>query len=106
RLAADPQVHRRPRARLRLDRAPGARRQREEARARAGAQSRLSPVPRFRFGTVRLSCLDMNTAVDALFGFVAAGEGGYIACTCTHGIVDSERDERLRKILNGSLLTL
>jgi len=66
----------------------------------------VSPVPRFRFGTVRLSCLDMNTAVDALFGFIAAGEGGYIACTCTHGIVDSEHDERLRKILNGSLLTL
>jgi N-acetylglucosaminyldiphosphoundecaprenol N-acetyl-beta-D-mannosaminyltransferase len=66
----------------------------------------MSTLPRFSFGTVQMSCLDMGSALDALFGFVAKEQGGYIACTCTHGIVDSEHDERLRGILNGSLLTL
>jgi N-acetylglucosaminyldiphosphoundecaprenol N-acetyl-beta-D-mannosaminyltransferase len=66
----------------------------------------VNSVPRFSFGTVQMSCLDMESALDALYGFVAQGQGGYIACTCTHGIVDSEHDERLRSILNGSLLTL
>jgi N-acetylglucosaminyldiphosphoundecaprenol N-acetyl-beta-D-mannosaminyltransferase len=40
------------------------------------------------------------------FQFISERRSGYIACTCTHGIVDSEHDERLRRILNSSLLTL
>ena len=61
---------------------------------------------RYGFGGVAMSCVDMPGALDAFFDFAAEGRGGYIACTCTHGIVESQRDERLREILNRSLLTL
>jgi N-acetylglucosaminyldiphosphoundecaprenol N-acetyl-beta-D-mannosaminyltransferase len=61
---------------------------------------------RYDFGGVRMSCVDMPGALDALFDFAAKGHGGHIACTCTHGIVESQRDEQLRQILNRSLLTL
>jgi N-acetylglucosaminyldiphosphoundecaprenol N-acetyl-beta-D-mannosaminyltransferase len=61
---------------------------------------------RFNFGTVAMSSVDLPGALDAFFGAIAAKEGGYIACTCTHGIVEAETDARLRSILNQSLLTL
>lgn len=63
-------------------------------------------IGRYRFGGVEMSCVDMTSALDTLFGHIGAGRGGYIACTCTHGIVESQRDPRLREILNRSLLTL
>jgi len=63
-------------------------------------------APRYRFGTVAMSCVDMERSLDILFSTAKAGTGGYIACTCTHGIVDSEHDERLRRILNQSMMTL
>lgn len=61
---------------------------------------------RFTFGGVALSCVDPDSALEALFDAIAAASGGYIACTCAHGIVESQRDERLRAILNRSLMTL
>lgn len=61
---------------------------------------------RFSFGGVQMSCVDMPGALDAFFDFAAEGRGGYIACTCTHGIVDSQTNEKVRRILNDSLLTL
>lgn len=65
------------------------------------------PGPRrFSFGTVKMSCVDLERALDVFFAAIAARGGGYIACTCTHGIVESERDEKLRGILNRSLMTL
>lgn len=67
---------------------------------------RVPPIRRFSFGAVGISCVDMDLAVDALFDFIAARLGGYIACTSSHGIVDSQHDARLRQILNGSLLAL
>jgi len=48
----------------------------------------------------------MTSAVDAFFAAVGARRGGYIACTCAHGIVESEGDARLPEILNRSLMTL
>jgi len=48
----------------------------------------------------------MTSAVDAFFAAVAARGGGYIACTCAHGIVESEGDARLQEVLNRSLMTL
>jgi len=65
-----------------------------------------TPPPRFSFGKVRMSCVSMTSAVDVLFAAIGARRGGYIACTCAHGIVDSERDARLPEILNRSLMTL
>ena len=61
---------------------------------------------RYNFGGVQMSCVDMPGALDAFFDFAAEGRGGYIACTCTHGIVDSQNNEQVRRILNESLLTL
>lgn len=63
-------------------------------------------IPRFTFGSVGLSCVDPAGALDALFDGIAARRGGYIACTCAHGVVESESDARLRTILNRSLMTL
>src|SRR5438552_18966512 len=64
------------------------------------------PLARYGFGGVGMSCVDMRSALDTFFDHAAHGRGGYIACTCTHGIVESQRDEQLRQILNRSLLTL
>jgi N-acetylglucosaminyldiphosphoundecaprenol N-acetyl-beta-D-mannosaminyltransferase len=62
--------------------------------------------PRYTFGRVAMSCVDLQQSLDVLFSAASSGRGGYIACTCTHGIVESDCDERLRHILNDSLLTL
>jgi N-acetylglucosaminyldiphosphoundecaprenol N-acetyl-beta-D-mannosaminyltransferase len=61
---------------------------------------------RYKFGTVQMSCVDLPSALEHFFNAIAGRQGGYIACTCTHGIVEAETDERLRRILNGSLMTL
>jgi len=61
---------------------------------------------RYSFGGVGISCVDMARAVEALFSTANERSGGYFAFTCAHGIVESQRDARLRAILNGSRLTL
>lgn len=61
---------------------------------------------RYSFGGVGISCTDMPSAMDTLFSLAREHAGGYFAFTCAHGIVESQRDERLRAILNGSRLTL
>jgi len=63
-------------------------------------------APKYSFGGVGISCTDMQDAVDALFRTARDGSGGYYAFTCAHGIVDSQKDERLRGILNGSRYTM
>ncbi len=66
----------------------------------------MAVPPRYKFGTVQMSCVDLRSALDHFFNALKTRQGGYIACTCTHGIVEAETDERLRRILNGSLMTL
>lgn len=63
-------------------------------------------APKYSFGGVGISCTDMQDAVDALFRTARDGSGGYYAFTCAHGIVDSQQDDRLRGILNGSRYTM
>lgn len=63
-------------------------------------------APRLPIGGVAISCIDMAGALDALFAIGAERSGGYFAFTCAHGIVDSQKDEALRGILNGSRRTL
>ena len=53
-----------------------------------------------------MSSVDMASALDTFFDAIASKQGGYIACTCTHGIVEADTDARLRDVLNHSLLTL
>jgi len=66
----------------------------------------LRDAPKYSFGGVGISCTNMQDAVDALFRTARDGSGGYYAFTCAHGIVDSQNDEKLRSILNGSRYTM
>ena len=66
----------------------------------------LRDAPKYSFGGVGISCTDMQDATDALFRTARDGSGGYYAFTCAHGIVDSQKDERLRGILNGARYTM
>ena len=63
-------------------------------------------APRLPIGGVGISCTDMPGAVDALFRIAHDGSGGYFAFTCAHGIVDSQKDENLRRILNGARMAM
>jgi N-acetylglucosaminyldiphosphoundecaprenol N-acetyl-beta-D-mannosaminyltransferase len=66
----------------------------------------MPKASRVRIGGVGISCVDMPSALDALFEDATRGSGGYYAFTCSHGIVDSQADTRLRDILNGSRITM
>ena len=61
---------------------------------------------RLPIGGVGISCTDMPGAVDALFRIAEERTGGYFAFTCAHGIVDSQKDEKLRDILNGGRMAM
>jgi N-acetylglucosaminyldiphosphoundecaprenol N-acetyl-beta-D-mannosaminyltransferase len=63
-------------------------------------------VPRFSFGGVNISSVDLVTAVDVFYDLITNRRDGYIACTCTHGVVDGQHDQRLRDIINGARMTL
>jgi N-acetylglucosaminyldiphosphoundecaprenol N-acetyl-beta-D-mannosaminyltransferase len=63
-------------------------------------------IPRFSYGQLRISALDMPTAIDTFFDLIAEGRGGYIACTCTHGVIEVQRDPKLRAILDAAVLAL
>src|SRR5256885_16923443 len=62
----------------------------------------MSPaLARYGFGGVRMSCVDMRSALDTFFDHAAHGRGGYIACTSTPGLLESQRARRLRQITIG-----
>lgn len=61
---------------------------------------------RLPIGGVGISCTDMPGAVEALFRIAKEGSGGYFAFTCAHGIVDSQKDERLKRILNDARMAM
>lgn len=48
----------------------------------------------------------MPVAIDTFFDLIAEKRGGYIACACTHGVVEIQRDNKLRQILNAAVLVL
>jgi N-acetylglucosaminyldiphosphoundecaprenol N-acetyl-beta-D-mannosaminyltransferase len=54
---------------------------------------------------VGVSVLNMHTAVSAIDDALCAGQKGYVCVTGVHGIMEAQRDEHLRSILNSSLLT-
>ncbi len=63
------------------------------------------PPPRVNVLGVGISVLDLGSAVDALRDALAAGRRGYVTVTGVHGVMESQDDEALRRIHNGSLLT-
>ena len=63
------------------------------------------PPPRVDVLGVGISVLDLGSAVAALRDALAAGCRGYVTVTGVHGVMESQDDEALRRIHNGSLLT-
>jgi N-acetylglucosaminyldiphosphoundecaprenol N-acetyl-beta-D-mannosaminyltransferase len=66
----------------------------------------LEGIPRFSYGELQVSALDLPTALEAFFGLVEEQRGGYIACTCTHGVIEVARDPKLRAIIDDAVLAL
>ena len=61
--------------------------------------------PRVNILGVGVSALNPESALTETLRFLEAGERGYICVTGVHGIMESQRDEPLRNILNRSFLT-
>jgi N-acetylglucosaminyldiphosphoundecaprenol N-acetyl-beta-D-mannosaminyltransferase len=54
---------------------------------------------------VGISAIDMRTAVDEIGGWIERGVRSYVCVTGVHGVMESQRDETLRRIHNDSGLT-
>ena len=54
---------------------------------------------------VGVDALDMSTAVARISAAAAHRRGGYVCVTGVHGVMEAQRDARLRGILNSSLAT-
>jgi N-acetylglucosaminyldiphosphoundecaprenol N-acetyl-beta-D-mannosaminyltransferase len=55
---------------------------------------------------VKISCVNCSEATDRFFRLAFNGTGGYITVTSGHGIVESQIDGRLRRIINNAVMTL
>jgi GDP-D-mannose 3',5'-epimerase len=60
----------------------------------------------FALAGVHLSCLDRPVAASTFFDLVERRAGGFITVTGAHGIVASQRDPKLRAIINSGRLAL
>lgn len=76
-------------------------------RATSKRDGGLSPLSRARANVlgVGIDAVNMRTAVSAIDAAVAAGHKGYVCVTGVHGVMEAQRDERLRTILNNSFVT-
>ena len=54
---------------------------------------------------VGIDALNMATAVERITRAATEGPGGYVCVTGVHGVMEAQRDSRLRQILNASLAT-
>src|SRR5947207_130311 len=59
-----------------------------------------SPPPRVDVLGVGVSAINMNQAVDTIESWITRGESHYVCITGVHGVMESQRDERLRQIHN------
>ena len=53
---------------------------------------------------VGISVLNLRTALDAIAAAVRERRPGYICVTGVHGVMEAQKDEAFRKILNGAFL--
>jgi N-acetylglucosaminyldiphosphoundecaprenol N-acetyl-beta-D-mannosaminyltransferase len=60
----------------------------------------------YTVGDTKISCVDRERAVDMFFHIVARNGGVFITVTSAHGIVESQSDEHLRRIINNAEMTL
>ena len=66
----------------------------------------LEGIPRFSYGELQVSALNMPTAIETFFQLIDERNGGYVACTCTHGVIEVARDPKLRAIIDDAVLAL
>ncbi|MFO1458993.1 MAG: WecB/TagA/CpsF family glycosyltransferase [Verrucomicrobiota bacterium] len=63
------------------------------------------PPPRVNVLGVGISVLNLDNVVGVLRDALSAGRRGYVTVTGVHGVIESQSDEALRRIHNGSLLS-
>ena len=54
---------------------------------------------------VRISTIDQERARETLFDAVRIGRRGYVTVTGVHGVMEAQKDEGFRAILNNAILT-
>lgn len=64
-----------------------------------------SPIPRIDVLGVGVSAIDMEQALAAIAGWIERRERHYVCVTGVHGVMESRRDDELRRIHNASGLT-
>jgi N-acetylglucosaminyldiphosphoundecaprenol N-acetyl-beta-D-mannosaminyltransferase len=64
----------------------------------------MTSIPRANVLGVGVHTLNMNTAVDAIETALVDNAKGYICVTGVHGVVEAQRDEKFRAILNRAFL--
>lgn len=75
-----------------------------DARANTGNGTGTGDLPWMNLLGVRLSAVNLGSAVDALISAVRTGRKGYVCIRDAHGIVRCQNDHRLRKIHNEAFM--
>jgi N-acetylglucosaminyldiphosphoundecaprenol N-acetyl-beta-D-mannosaminyltransferase len=58
------------------------------------------PIPRVNILGVGVSAINMTQALDTIDGWISQRDRHYVCITGVHGVMESQRDERLRQIHN------
>lgn len=72
--------------------------------ARTGDAARATRDRWINLLGVRVSALNLRTAVASIGEAIDAGRPGYVCVTGVHGVIESQRDEDLRQIHNNAFL--
>jgi N-acetylglucosaminyldiphosphoundecaprenol N-acetyl-beta-D-mannosaminyltransferase len=59
-------------------------------------------IPRVNILGVQVSAIDMEVALHAIEGWIAREEPHYVCVTGVHGVMESQRDDELRRIHNAA----
>ena len=66
--------------------------------------STLAPIQRVNLLGIGVSALNMQLAVERIMDALDRRIKGYVCVTGVHGVMEAQREEQFRKILNGSFL--
>jgi N-acetylglucosaminyldiphosphoundecaprenol N-acetyl-beta-D-mannosaminyltransferase len=64
------------------------------------------PLPRANVLGVGVHAVDLDRTLTALESALATGKKGYVCVTGVHGVMEAQRDQAFRAILNDSFLTV
>ena len=67
-------------------------------------QRAVTSVPRVNVLGVGIHALRMDLAVDTVEAAIAGNTKGYVCVTGVHGVIEAQRDEKFRSILNNAFL--